>query len=622
MTQACPLNDIRAGFLAECEELMERLVDALADPTLFAAGGEALHRAFRAVHTIKGGAAALGHEALATDAHRFEERLDRLRAGSAADADLGQLLDAADRLSAHIAELPRPGNPADGVAEPGDWTLTFRPADALYASGNEPLHLLSALRALGGAVTCDPARLPPLDSLDPEGACLAWSVRLPATLPEADIRDLFEFVEDLCDLSLDRIQPQTAPPPGPPAPPTGAEAATIRVDPARVDRLLDLAGEMAIAQTALSTALRAAGLGHHAHPASALETFAALTHELQDAVMAIRTQPIKPLFQRMARTLREAAGRAGKSARLICEGEATEVDRAIIEQLAEPLTHMVRNAADHGLESPADRARAGKPRMGEVRLSAANRSGRFIVELADDGAGIDRRKVRETAVRRGLIAPDRTLSDAETDALLFEPGFSTAAEVTALSGRGVGMDAVRTAIAGLGGRITIASTPGEGTRFALSLPLTLAVLDGMLVSAAGQTFVLPLASILETTLVDTPDRRAGPGAASSVRLQDRHVPLVGMADILVPGTRPDPGQGTAIAVLIADEDDHRLALRVDDILEQTQVVVKDLRRNCGPVPGISAATILGDGRVALIADPGALLKMAAQAAMPPADPVR
>lgn len=625
MADRDPLGDIQAGFLAECEDLVERLVEALADPAIFAAGSEAIHRAFRAVHTIKGGAASLGHEALASDAHRFEERLDRLRSGNATetDCDPALLLAEADQLSARIAGLPGRKEPQQAADRPGDWSLGFRPMAALYGTGNEPLHLLSALRALGAAITCDQERLPQLEMMEPEGAYLGWSARLPAHLAEPDIRALFEFVEDLCDLSLERNLPQADPPP---APASGAGMPTLRVDLARIDRLLDLAGEIAIAQTTLSMAFRAAGTDRHGQPALALDACAALTRDLQDAVMAIRTQPVRPLFQRMARCLREAAGRAGKQARLVCEGEDTEIDRAIIEQLADPLTHMIRNAADHGLETPAARVRAGKSPTGEVRLRAASRAGRILIELSDDGAGIDRQKVREGAIRRGLVTRDQQLGEDETDTLIFAPGFTTSPGITALSGRGVGMDVVRTGIAGLGGRIAIASVPGAGTRFTLSLPLTLAVLDGLLVKAAGRVFVIPLASVVETALADPPDKRRDRVGLPLLRLQDRHVPLASLAALLSPAAMaahdPVATPGPGIAVLIVDEDDRHLALGVDDILEQTQVVVKDLQRNCGPVPGISAATILGDGQVGLIVDPGTLVRMAARAPASCADPVR
>lgn len=622
-----PLDDIRSGFFAECEELLERLLDALADPGLLDQTGDAIHRAFRAVHTIKGGAASLGYDALTVEAHGFEGHLDQIRSGSVTfrAKDHSRLLAAADRLAAEIAAaaesprttapLPNRASPVDGGRADAGWSVRFKPSAALYATGNEPLHILNQLAARGeGTVICDPSALPPLGELDPETGYLSWTVSLPASVGEAAIHEAFGFVDDLCELAIGRRDAAiTSPSPLTTMPSGAPEAPTVRVDLGRVDRLMNLVGELVIGQSVLANTLSGAGLERHSSALLALDAQAALVRELQEAVMAIRTQPIKPLFQRIARGLREAAGKLGKSARLVCEGEGTEVDRAVIEQLAEPLTHMIRNAVDHGLEVPADRRAAGKPETGEIRLVAANRSGRFVIELADDGAGIDRPRVRDIAVARGLITADRTLSDAETDALLFEPGFSTARDVTALSGRGVGMDSVRSTLGQIGGRISIASTPGAGTRFTLSMPLTLAVLEGLLVSVAGHRLVIPLTSTLETAPSGALEVRRELAGTPLVRLGNRHVPLIDAGQLLGLGRPAAAATENRIAVLIADEDDRRIALLVDDVLEQAQVVIRDIASNCGPVPGVAAATILGDGQVALILDPGALLRLAGAA---------
>lgn len=616
-----PLDEIRLGFFAECEDLLERLLDALADPCLMDPTHDAIHQAFRAVHTIKGGAASLGFDVLMAEAHGFENRLDQIRTGAAMpDArDLSALLAAADKLSAEVTAAAEdqparkdgapvtPALPANSA--PGVWTVRFKPSAALYATGNEPLHILNALAASGSAtVHCDLTALPGLEAIDPEAGYLVWTVRLPGDLPEATLREAFDFVDDLCDLSIARRRPGATPAKN--TAPVAPGATTVRVELPRVDRLMNLVGELVISQSILASTLADAGHDRRSPPVLAFEAQALLVRELQDAVMAIRTQPIKPLFLRMARVLREAAAKLGKSARLVCEGDTTEVDRAIVEQLAEPLTHMIRNAVDHGLEPPARRRANGKSETGDIRLVAANRAGRFIIELADDGAGIDRPRVREIATARGLIAPHQTLNDMETDALLFQPGFSTARELTAHSGRGVGMDVVRSTLGRIGGRISIASTPGAGTRFTLSLPLTLAILDGLLVSVAGQTLVIPLASALETALVGDAGLRHDLSGRTLVRIRDRHVPLVDAGQILRLGAPAEVDRPDGVTVLIADEEDRRIALVVDDILEQTQVVIKDLISHCGPVPGIAAATILGDGRVALILDPGALVRMA------------
>ncbi len=277
-----------------------------------------------------------------------------------------------------------------------------------------------------------------------------------------------------------------------------AAGQTIRVDLDRVDRLINLVGELVINQAMLSQSVVENDTNGTSSINMGLEELQQLTREIQDSVMAIRAQPVKPVFQRMARTVREIADITGKSVRLITEGENTEVDKTVIDKLAEPLTHMIRNAVDHGLEMPEKREALGKNPEGTVRLTAKHRSGRIVIELADDGAGINREKVRQKAIDNDLIAADANLSDEEIDNLIFHAGFSTADKVSDLSGRGVGMDVVKRSIQALGGRISISSKPGQGSVFTMSLPLTLAVLDGMVVTVAGQTLVVPLTAIVET----------------------------------------------------------------------------------------------------------------------------
>ena len=273
---------------------------------------------------------------------------------------------------------------------------------------------------------------------------------------------------------------------------------TIRVDLERVDRLIDLVGELVIHQVMLSQRAYQAGLARASEVAVGFDELEQLTREIQDSVMAIRAQPVKSVFQRLPRLVREVADISGKSVKLVTEGEWTEVDKTVIERLADPLTHMIRNAIDHGLEKPEDRLAAGKAEEGTVKVAAMHRSGRIVIEISDDGAGINRKKVKEIAGNKGLIPPDANLSDDEIDNLIFLPGFSTATQISQLSGRGVGMDVVKRSIQALGGRVSITSKPGKGSTFTMSLPLTLAVLDGMIVSVGEQTVVVPLTAIIET----------------------------------------------------------------------------------------------------------------------------
>ena len=561
---------------------------------------------------------------------------------------------------------------------PPAWIVRLKPTAGLYASGNEPLHLLRALAALGSAqIRCDLERLPDLAALAPEEALLSWIVTLPGTVEEADIREVFDFVEDVCEIEISHDEPVAAPiavapaaapvavAPAPQAPalqapvsqapvaqppvaqppvtqapadtdlgfgvfdvppietpspaerPTKAERSeaspqaeaaspTVRVDLERIDRLVNLVGELVINQAMLAQSVAEAGLPPNSAVMTGLEAFMMLTRDIQDSVMMIRAQPVKPLFQRMARIVREASAAVQKEVRLKSEGEATEVDKTVIERLADPLTHMIRNAVDHGLETPEARIAAGKPAEGVITLTALHRSGRVVLEVSDDGAGINRPKVREIAIKKGLVSPDAVLSETDIDNLLFLPGFSTASQVSALSGRGVGMDVVKQAIAALGGRITISSEAGKGTKFSISLPLTLAVLDGMVVTVAGETLVVPLNSILETATLTAEDIRALGPETNVIHVRGSFVPLYDLGAELGYRSIKSSYEG-GIVLLTAQEDGSRSALVVDTIMEQRQVVIKGLQQSYGHVPGVAAATILGDGQIALILDPADLV---------------
>ncbi|MEZ2132260.1 MULTISPECIES: chemotaxis protein CheA [unclassified Sinorhizobium] len=381
---------------------------------------------------------------------------------------------------------------------------------------------------------------------------------------------------------------------------------TIRVDLDRVDRLINLVGELVINQAMLSQSVIENDNNGASSINMGLEELQQLTREIQDSVMAIRAQPVKPVFQRMSRIVREIADMTGKSIRLITEGENTEVDKTVIDKLAEPLTHMIRNAVDHGVEMPEKRAALGKNPEGTVRLTAKHRSGRILIELADDGAGINREKVRQKAIDNDLIPADANLSDEEIDNLIFLPGFSTADKISDISGRGVGMDVVKRSIQALGGRINISSKPGQGSVFTMSLPLTLAVLDGMVVTVAGQTLVVPLTAIVETLQPEAAAIHSFGANHRLISIRNSFCPLVDVGRILnFRATQANPVDG--VALLVESEGGGQRALMVDAIQGQRQVVIKSLEANYTHVPGIAAATILGDGRVALILDVDAVV---------------
>ncbi|MFT3973827.1 MAG: chemotaxis protein CheA [Amaricoccus sp.] len=645
------LDEIRALFLVECEEHLEALHEGFAALRLNPGDAEVIATVFRAVHSVKGGAAAFGLAELVEFAHGFESHLDDLRGGRVAltPAGLVEMVASADRLADLVAAArsdaasePEPGS-EPGSDQPGWLRVRFRPYPTLYERGHEPAVLLRALGGLGPMRTaCNLRLVPGLEDLDPESVYLAWTVEIAAAGGEAAVREIFEFAEGDCELVVEPIAEPDGRPAGkadaavpaavapaaqapvveapvaspaavavPVAPavpaatgvatPVAAPSPTVRVDLARVDRLINLVGELVISQSVLSQSLTEAG----GAAAEGLDALRHLTREIQESVLAVRAQPLKPLFQRMARVVRDAATLTGKTVELVTSGELTEVDKTVIERLADPLTHMLRNAVDHGLEMPEARRAAGKPEVGTVRLAAEHRSGRVLIEIADDGAGIDRARVRAIAVERGLVPADAVLGEAEIDGLLFLPGFSTARQVSDLSGRGVGMDVVKASIAALGGRIVIASTSGRGTTFSISLPLTLAILDGMVVRAGGETLVVPLAVILEM-LKPAPEQIHRIGEHGRVvQVRGEFLPVIDVAERL--GFRGASTAGPGVVLVIETSDGERRALAVDAIEDQRQVVMKSLGSGWGPVAGVAAATILGNGRVALVLDTDALV---------------
>jgi len=423
--------------------------------------------------------------------------------------------------------------------------------------------------------------------------------------------------------------------PAPAAPPVAANApaaakpaqidvpgpgqSVIRVDPERIDHLIDLVGELVINQAMLAQRVGEYGIAPSSNLAMGLDELEQLTRQIQDSVMAIRAQPVKSVFQRMPRLVREVANMTGKQARLVMDGENTEVDKTVIERLADPITHMLRNAIDHGLESPEERKAAGKNPEGVVRLAALHRSGRIVIEVQDDGKGINRERVLSIAVNKGLISPDITLTDEEIDNLIFLPGFSTADKISDVSGRGVGMDVVKRSVQALGGRISISSRPGLGSTFTLSLPLTLAVLDGMVVDVAGETLVIPLACIVESLRPKAEEIRPLGPTGSVLAVRDSFVPLIDVG-LTLNYRSQSPSATEGVVLLVEGEDGSRAALVADAIHGQRQVVIKSLEQNYQQVEGVAAATILGDGRVALILDVDAVINLRRRGPPLPSDP--
>jgi two-component system chemotaxis sensor kinase CheA len=713
------LDAIQQMFFQESEEGLQALEGCFALCREGAADAETINTIFRAVHSIKGGAGAFGHEGLQSFAHHYESVLDQLRSGglemtpalldvlvaafdtladhlAAAQGERGtpddsavlaQLAAAGEADAAPAAEPKAPAAPApaakpagddpfdalmglldtevsapaasaaddnfdallgllDGGSEASDakpWHVRVRPAGDAFANGAEPLLLLRELARMGATdVALDAAALPPIDEIDVQRSYLAWTLQMPGEVARDDIESVFEFVDgwqvEISDeaplpaepaperqaqveptpvavvpaVAPEPVAPATAPAPITPAPPPAANApakpaanaeaaaaaaggATIRVELDKLDRLVNLVGELVITQAMLAQRLSLHGLSG----TSELTSLENLTRELQDSAMSIRAQPMKTVFNRVPRIIRELESDTGKRVRLQVDGEMTEVDKTVVERIGEPLTHLIRNAVDHGIEGPEDRVAAGKSEEGVLRVSAEQRSGRIVITVADDGRGIDRARVRAKAVERGIVAPDANLSEEDIDNLIFAPGFSTAEKVSNISGRGVGMDVVRRNVQALGGRIGVSSRFGSGTSFTLSLPLTLAVLDGMIVKVGDQTFVIPLGNIVESLRAQAEQLSYLSDDAAILDVRGSQLPVLRIGALLGVPAQSDADKTVMIVV---ESDAGQAVMMVDAIEDQRQVVVKSLEANYRAIPGVSGATILGDGRVALILD--------------------
>ena len=550
------------------------------------------------------------------------------------DDDLGLGLDAMlDDLLGSVA-------PAEPVAdEASPWSLQIRPHAAAMGNGSEPLLHLRELARLGGECSaCNTNRIPPLDSFAPGESYLEWTFEMPAAASESAVREVFDFNADEYDLAfgdtalppLAAAAPLPEPSPAPahapapaaapaaepaPAPAAAATAAappaagqSIRIDLAKLDRLIDSVGELVIAQAMMAQRLAGDGLTA-GEELSLLET---LTRDIQENAMSIRAQPIGSVFSRVPRILRELAASTGKHVRLEVIGEGTELDKTVIERLGEPLTHLIRNAVDHGIESAEERIAAGKNPEGTLTLAAEQRSGRIRIRISDDGKGIDRDRVFAKAVEKGLVAPDAQLSREEIENLIFAPGFSTAQTVSNVSGRGVGMDVVRQNVKELGGRITIETEPGQGTSFILTLPLTLAISDGMIITVGDQTLVVPLAHVVESLRPEASEVQGMGTGRRMLNVRGTFIPVipvgkaVGAHDCC---TAPENG----VLIVVDSEVAGQAALLVDDICDQRQFVIKSLDANYRTVTGVAGATILGDGRVALILDVDGLVGEALRA---------
>ncbi|RJF85726.1 chemotaxis protein CheA [Sphingomonas cavernae] len=520
-------------------------------------------------------------------------------------------------------------------AEPQAWTVRFGPSRAALANGSEPLLLIRELESLGGAIVAvDATALPGLRDLDPEESYLVWTVSLPGTVAETDIRECFDFVapDSVIEITQDAVtetpivveapaaqaieapmltlvETSTAVVAPVTATTTAAEvrtaepaAQTIRVDLSKLDQLLNLVGELVIRGSILSDRLSPVD-----QERVELPELSRLTRQIQDNVMSLRAQPIKQAFSRVPRMLRDLMAETGKKVVLETSGEMTEVDKGVIEKIGDPLTHMIRNAVDHGIESTDERIAAGKPAEGTIRLSAEQKGARIVVRVSDDGRGINRERVRAKAIEKGIISADAQLSDEEIDSLICAPGFSTAETISNISGRGVGMDVVRSNVEALGGRVEIHSTPGEGTTFVMALPLTLAILDGMIVRLGDQRYVVPLANVIETVRPETGQVKPTSPTQEVIELRGSYLPIRRVDEMFGFAANDRRSPEESVVIIVESDASGHVGLMVDTIDNRREVVIKSLEDNLHPIRGLGGATILGDGSIALILDIDALV---------------
>ncbi len=667
-------------FYEESFEGLDIMETALLEMDIGAVDDETINTIFRAAHSIKGGSGTFGLNSVADFTHVLETLLDEMRDGKReVTKDAVELMlvtvdvlremlialrDSAEVDTVRVAEIHaelevmlkgEAGVAADAVPEAAaettggagtnaGWSVNFRPHVHMLKTGNDPVRMIKELSELGQVdVQVHVDTLPTMDELDPEECYLSWHINIKSDDVSQDaIKEVFDWVDDDCDLDITPIAgaaPDLVATPAPdpvelapvvPVPPTpvdvpktpttakspiaavkksaGTESGSIRVSIDKVDALINMVGELVITQSMLNQLGEDFSMDKLQRLQEGLAELEQHTRELQENVMRIRMLPISFAFNRFPRLVHDLSQKLDKKINLKMSGENTELDKTVMEKIGDPLVHLVRNSLDHGIESPDVRKANGKPETGTLELNAYHQGGNIVIEIADDGAGLNTERVRTKAIEKGLINESDNLSDEKINELIFHPGFSTAEQVSDVSGRGVGMDVVRRNIKDLGGGIELKSEFGVGMKITIRLPLTLAILDGQLMRIANETFVIPLVSITESLQVKGEYIKSIAGDAELYRLRDEYVPVVRLHDVF--GMEPDTRELVGGLLVVVEGDGHSAGLFVDELMGQQQVVIKSLESNFKPVDGISGATILGDGTVALIIDIPGLVQLA------------
>ena len=657
-------DQFRQAFREEAAEILADLEQALLELAERPRDKELVARVFRGLHTIKGSGAMFGFEDVAAFTHELETAFDEVRnerlessaelidptlaaldqirqmladgaeKGAAGEQERGAILEKVRKIARRtgaegtqskkaVANGETPGPRNTGPRENREWFIRFAPGPELLLNGTDPILLLRELRQLGPvSIRASLDEVPALAQLGPERCYTRWEIILSSDCDAEAIRDVFIFVEDMCELTVEPLhKPDTAgleasdadeKQAGKPAQQLEPEstvirerptaASTLRVPAAKLDQFVDLVGEMVTVQARLSEI--AAGR-EDADLSEVTEQIERLTSALRENSMALRMIPIRGTFERFRRLVHDLARDMGKQVDLVLEGAETELDKSVVEQLGDPLMHLIRNSMDHGIESQELRTAGGKCGTATIRLAARHAGAMVQIDVEDDGAGIDAEAVRKSAVKQGLIGPEAVLSQAETFALLFEPGFSTAAEVTDISGRGVGMDVVRRSVDALRGTIEVTSRKGKGTCVTLRLPLTMAIIDGLLVRVGSASFVVPLANTLECIEL-TRDEVERANGKHLIPLRGEIVPYIRLREYFHLSTKaPDVEQ-----IMVVESEAGRFGLVVDQVLGDCQAVIKGLGHFYRHVQVVSGATILGNGTVSLILDPERLTQEA------------
>jgi two-component system chemotaxis sensor kinase CheA len=639
------LSSFTSDFLEEASEHLSNMEALLLDLDVQNPEKEALNAIFRAAHSVKGGAAALGFEKLQRTTHIFENLLDNVRKGQMAlRADIvGLFLETKDILAVQVDAYRNAQEPDEAIfieacaklQHLADTELSGAPQAApvttqvVHVQSTDP-ELTTLLLTVTGVKPTDLANLKDellhfgaIDKVEEHGE--KCEITLATNTPKDDIEAVLLFIiepEQLVITQVESEQPiqaQSTPDPvtvtkAPEAQNAAAtvkaassspESSTLRVPVEKVDQIINLVGELVITQSMLDQSVSQLD-GSFGELTSGMSLLQRNARDLQEAVMSIRMVPMDFVFSRFPRQIRDLAGKLNKQVELVTIGKSTELDKSLVERIIDPLSHLVRNSLDHGIETPEKRIAAGKPAKGTLTLSAQHQGGNILIEVIDDGAGLNREKLLEKARSNGLAAPD-SMTDDEVWQLIFAPGFSTAEIVTDISGRGVGMDVVKQNIQSLGGHVQILSTQGQGTTTRIILPLTMAILDGMSIRCGEEIFILPLGTVVESLQPKMENVYPMAGTDKLLRVREEYLPLMVLKDILTIDNAKS--EITDCIAVIVHAEHKRYAMLIDELIGQQQVVVKNLETNYRKVPGFSAATILGDGSVSLILDVAELFKL-------------